>query len=156
MYIRNNFPMVTPKYLYQNGTVIFPKYKSIDFEQCFTIWDEFIFPHFPIVSFSRKFSFSISFSTNSLVSDRNLHLWSDIQQENHDLIKTLHDEDLGYRKIAKHLNEMGVKGKLGGSWTSSMVLRTCRYEFHETRRMFEHPEWWGSEPYHDSVDFSDP
>ena len=40
---------------------------------------------------------------------------------------------------------MGVKGKLGGSWTSSMVLRTCRYEFHETRRMFEHPEWWGVE-----------
>ena len=55
---------------------------------------------------------------------------------------------------AKHLDEMGVKGKLGGSWTSSMVLRTCRYEFHETRRMFEHPEWWGSEPSHDSVDFT--
>ena len=56
-------------------------------------------------------------------------------------------------RIAKHLDELGVKGKLGGSWTSSMVLRTCRYEFHETRRMFEHPEWWGKEPYHDSVDF---
>jgi site-specific DNA recombinase len=58
-------------------------------------------------------------------------------------------------KIAKHLEEMGVKGKLGGTWTSSMVLRTCRYGFHETRRMFDHPEWWGSEPYHDSVDFVD-
>jgi len=57
-------------------------------------------------------------------------------------------------RIAKHLGELGVKGKLRGSWTSSMVLRTCRYEFHETRRMFEHPEWWGSEPYHDSVDFT--
>jgi len=57
-------------------------------------------------------------------------------------------------KIAIHLNEMVVKGKLGGSWTSSMVLRTCRYEFHETRRMFETPEWWGKEPYHDSVDFT--
>jgi DNA invertase Pin-like site-specific DNA recombinase len=56
-------------------------------------------------------------------------------------------------RIAKHLDEMGVKGKLGGSWTSSMVLRTCRYEFHETRKMFEHPEWWGSEPYHDSFSF---
>ncbi len=54
-------------------------------------------------------------------------------------------------RIAKHLDEMGVKGKLGGTWTSSMVLRTCRYEFHETRRMFESPEWWGGEPYHDSV-----
>ena len=56
-------------------------------------------------------------------------------------------------RIAKHLEDLDVKGKLGGSWTSSMVLRTCRYEFHETRRMFEHPEWWGKEPYHDSVDF---
>ena len=56
-------------------------------------------------------------------------------------------------RIAKHLDDLGVTGKLGGSWTSSMVLRTCRYEFHETRRMFDHPEWWGSEPYHDSVDF---
>jgi len=58
-------------------------------------------------------------------------------------------------RIAKHLNDLDVKGKLGGSWTSSMVLRTCRYEFHETRRMFEHPEWWGDEPYHDSVPFSE-
>ena len=57
-------------------------------------------------------------------------------------------------RIAKHLDELGVKGKLGGSWTSSMVLRTCRYEFHETREMFEHPEWWGSEPYHGSFSFT--
>tara|TARA_B100001996_G_C18658537_1_gene592157 strand:- start:1699 stop:2001 length:303 start_codon:yes stop_codon:yes gene_type:complete len=56
-------------------------------------------------------------------------------------------------KIAKHLDEMGIKGKLGGTWTSSMVLRTCRYEFHETRRMFDQPEWWGKEPYHDRVSF---
>ena len=39
-------------------------------------------------------------------------------------------------KIAKQLNEK-VKGKKGGSWTSSMVLRTCRYQFHENRKMFE-------------------
>jgi|GEM_PF-187337 len=57
-------------------------------------------------------------------------------------------------KIAKQLTELDVKGKRGGTWTSSMVLRTCRYEFHETRRMFEHPNWWGSEEYHDSVDFT--
>ena len=57
-------------------------------------------------------------------------------------------------KIAKHLNEMGVKGKLGGSWTSSMVLRTCRYEFHETRKMFKHPTWWGTQCYQDSIPFA--
>ena len=56
-------------------------------------------------------------------------------------------------KIAKHLVEMGLTGKLGGSWTSNMVLRTCRYQFHETRNMFEKPEWWGTEPYHDAVEW---
>ena len=56
-------------------------------------------------------------------------------------------------KISKQLNELNVKGKKGGSWTSSMVLRTCRYKFHENRKMFETPSWWGKEPYHDSVKF---
>ena len=54
-------------------------------------------------------------------------------------------------KIAKQLNELKVKGKKGGSWTSSMVLRTCRYQFHENRKMFDAPDWWGSAEYHDSV-----
>ena len=54
-------------------------------------------------------------------------------------------------RIAKHLNELEIKGKLGGSWTSSMILRTCRYKFHENRRMFKQPKWWGKEPYHDSA-----
>jgi site-specific DNA recombinase len=54
-------------------------------------------------------------------------------------------------KIAKQLNELKVKGKKGGSWTSSMVLRTCRYQFHENRNMFDKPNWWGSAAYHDSV-----
>jgi DNA invertase Pin-like site-specific DNA recombinase len=51
-------------------------------------------------------------------------------------------------RIAKHFNELGIKGKLGGSWTSSMILRTCRYTFHENKRMFKQPKWWGSEKYH--------
>lgn len=54
-------------------------------------------------------------------------------------------------KIAKQMDEMKVKGKKGGSWTSSMILRTCRYTFHENRKMFEAPEWWGTAEYHDSV-----
>jgi len=54
-------------------------------------------------------------------------------------------------KIAKQLNELKVKGKKGGSWTSSMVLRTCRYQFHENRKMFDAPYWWDSAEYHDSV-----
>jgi site-specific DNA recombinase len=54
-------------------------------------------------------------------------------------------------KVSKQLNELKVKGKKGGAWTSSMVLRTCRYQFHENRKMFEVPDWWGTTEYHDSV-----
>jgi len=56
-------------------------------------------------------------------------------------------------KIAKHFNELELKGKKGGAWTSSMVLRTCRYNYHANRINFNHPHWWGSEEYHDAVEF---
>lgn len=56
-------------------------------------------------------------------------------------------------KIAKHFNKLELKGKRGGAWTSSMVLRTCRYNYHANRIKFSHPHWWGSEEYHDAVEF---
>tara|TARA_R100000781_G_scaffold108798_1_gene73501 strand:+ start:185 stop:820 length:636 start_codon:yes stop_codon:yes gene_type:complete len=56
-------------------------------------------------------------------------------------------------KIAKHFNELELKGKKGGAWTSSMVLRTCRYTYHVNREKFTPPYWWGSEAYHDAIDF---
>ena len=37
------------------------------------------------------------------------HLWSDYQQETHDYIQSLHNSGLGYRKIAKRLNEEGIR-----------------------------------------------
>ncbi len=58
-------------------------------------------------------------------------------------------------KIAKHFNEIELKGKRGGAWTSSMVLRTCRYNYHANRIKFSHPHWWGSEEYHDAVEFEE-
>ncbi len=63
----------------------------------------------------------MSFSTNNLVFDRNPHVWSESQQEIHDQIKTLHDEGLGYRRIAKHLNDQGIKTIRGNEWESNNV-----------------------------------
>jgi hypothetical protein len=63
----------------------------------------------------------VSFSTNNLVFDRNPHVWSESQQEIHDQIKTLHDEGLGYRRIAKQLNEQGIKTIRGNEWGSNNV-----------------------------------
>ena len=51
--------------------------------------------------------------------------------------------------IAKHLNEKGVKGKRGGTWKASMILRTIRYEFHSQRELFRKPNDWGSSEWHD-------
>lgn len=56
-------------------------------------------------------------------------------------------------KIAKHFNKLKLKGKRNGAWTSSMVLRTCRYNYHAKRIKFDPPDWWGTEAYHDAVEF---
>ena len=65
--------------------------------------------------------FPVYFSTNNLVFDRNLHVWTKPQQEIHDQIKSLHDGGMGYRRIAKHLNELGVKTIRGNEWGSNNV-----------------------------------
>ena len=58
----------------------------------------------------------------------------------------------GYQ-IATILNELGEKGKLGGKWRSSTVLRTINYEFHKSREKpeFIKPTWWGSAPFTDTI-----
>ena len=55
--------------------------------------------------------------------------WSKEQQETHDLIKPLHDGDPGYRKIALHLNEKGIKTVKGNEWKNAQVYSVLkRYE----------------------------
>ncbi len=65
--------------------------------------------------------FPVYFSTNNLVFERNLHVWTEPQQEIHDQIKCLHDSGLGYKRIAKHLNEIGSKTFRGKEWGSNIV-----------------------------------
>ena len=71
--------------------------------------------------YSQYLCFSVSFSANNLVFDRNTHVWSESQQEIHDQIRTLHDEGLGYRRNAKHLNDHGIKTIRGNEWGSNNV-----------------------------------
>ncbi len=58
----------------------------------------------------------------------------------------------GYR-ISKILNELGEKGKLGGMWRSSTVIRTINYEFHKNRDKpeFTKPAWWDDAPFTDTI-----
>jgi hypothetical protein len=77
----------------------------------------------------------VSFSTNNLVFDRNPHVWSESQQEIHDQIKTLHDEGLGYRRIAKHLNDQGIKTIRGNEWESNNVHSVLKRNRERLKRL---------------------
>ena len=77
--------------------------------------------------------FAVTFSTNTLVFERNKHLWSDEQQKTHDTIKSLHNSGMGYRRIASHLNEQGIKTPKGNLWGGNnvhSVLKRNRERLH--------------------------
>ena len=73
--------------------------------------------------------FQITQRFNDLIIPYNPRNWSEEQQETHDLIKSLHDSSLGYRKIAQHLNEKGIKTAKGNDWKNTQVYSVLkRYE----------------------------
>ena len=73
--------------------------------------------------------FQITQRFNDLIIPYNPRNWSEEQQETHDLTKSLHDSGLGYRKIAQHLNEKGIKTVKGNDWKNTQVYSVLkRYE----------------------------
>ena len=48
--------------------------------------------------------------------------YSDSQHDTYDLIKSLHDGVLGYRRIAHHLNLKNIKTLTGKEWNGSLVF----------------------------------
>lgn len=60
--------------------------------------------------------------------------YSKRQQANYDLIKSLVDDGLGYRKISKILNDKGIKTSKGTTWTNTKVFSVLkRYREREER-----------------------
>ena len=47
--------------------------------------------------------------------------------------------------VARFLNNKGLKGKRGGKWHGSGVLRTIRNQFHKQRNRFPKPKDWGKQ-----------
>ena len=45
--------------------------------------------------------------------------------------------------VARYLNKKGLKGKRGGKWHGSGVLKTIRNIFHNQRHSFPQPKIWG-------------
>ena len=78
--------------------------------------------------------FSVKFSSFNLTHRRNRQNWTDAQQETHDLIKSLHDGGMGYRKIAQYLNERNIKTARGNSWKNTQVFSVLkRYRQRQNR-----------------------
>ena len=71
--------------------------------------------------YSQYLCFSVTFSTNNLIFGCGLHAWTEPQQVIHDQIKSLHDDGMGYRRIAKHLNALQIKTIRGNEWENSNV-----------------------------------
>ena len=63
----------------------------------------------------------MSFGSNNLLRDYNPTKWSDSQQETIDLMKSLQDDGLGYRRIAQHLNDRGIRTTTGKEWKGTHV-----------------------------------
>ena len=84
--------------------------------------------------FSQYLCFRVSFGSNNLLSDYNSTNWSESQQKTHDLIKFLHDDGMGYRRISYYLNERGIKTSRGNEWKNTTVFSVLkRYREREHR-----------------------
>ena len=95
--------------------------------------------------FNVYLNFTVTCRTNSLVYKREL---TNKQEEIYELIKSMHDSGLGYRRIAKRLRDMNIKTTRGSVFKNNNVFAVIkRYEERQVRlreernRKYEHK--WG-------------
>ena len=69
------------------------------------------------------------------------------QDELHDLVKSLHDGGMGYRKIAHYLNQKGIRTSKGNPWKNTQVYSVLlRYRERQERLVHietDYPLIWG-------------
>ena len=91
--------------------------------------------------FSQYLCFTLTIGSNDLVAEQE---YTEQQHQNYELIKSLHDGGMGYRKIAKYLNEQSIKTNLGNTWKNTQVFSVlkkyrARQERIQNVRLREHP-----------------
>ena len=69
--------------------------------------------------------FTVKHRINTLIHYHN-DKYSEEQEQTHNLIKSLHDSGLGYRKISKILNEKNIKTSKGKSWKNTQVYSVLK------------------------------
>ena len=91
-------------------------------------------------NFSQYLCFNITIGSNELTSHQ---AYSEHQTLNYEMIKSLHDGGMGYRKIAQYLNEQSIKTVRGNSWVNTQVFSVLKkYRLRMDRiknvRQFDH------------------
>ena len=90
--------------------------------------------------FSRYLCFNVIVGSNDLCAEQQ---YSEEQQRNHDLIKSLHGGSMVYRKIVDYLNEQLIKTVRGNTWRNTQVFsvfKKCRQRLDRIKnvRQFVH------------------
>ena len=83
--------------------------------------------------------FVVSVQTNKLISQRGGIGYSKSQKEIHDLIKSLHDSGLGYRRTTHHLNAKNITTLTGKEWKGNHVFAVLK-RYREREKMFSKKE----------------
>ena len=95
--------------------------------------------------YSHYLCFTVSVKTNKFVYFP-IEKYTPQQQKTYELIKSLHDSGLGYRRISYYLNDKGIKTSRGNKWGGNHVYSVLkRHKEREKRlelinREYE-PEW---------------
>ena len=98
-----------------------------------------------IPKYSHYLCFTVSVRTNKFAL-KQLDRYSPEQEAVFQKMKSLHESGLGYRKIAKHLNELGLTTHKGKEWGGNNVYAVLkRHKEREERLEFINreyePEW---------------
>ncbi len=86
--------------------------------------------------------FIVSVQINKLMSRRGGIWYSNSQKATHDLIKSLYEGGLGYRRIVHHLNEKNITTRTGKQWKGNHVFAVLkRYKEREERLSLKEKEF---------------
>ena len=73
--------------------------------------------------FSQYLCFTVIIGSNDLIAEQE---YTEKQHQNYELIKSLHDGGMGYRKIARYLNAQGIKTVRGNTWKNTQVFSVLK------------------------------
>ena len=80
--------------------------------------------------YSNYLCFVVSVQTNKLMSEYGGKYggiaYTESQQQTHDIIKSLHESGLGYRRIAHHLNSKNISTLTGKEWKGNQVFAVLK------------------------------